>query len=42
MYAIIDIETTGTSAAFGKIIEIAVFIHNGNEVTDSFNYTDQS
>lgn len=36
MYAIIDIETTGTSAAFGKITEIAIFIHNGNEVTDSF------
>jgi DNA polymerase III subunit epsilon len=36
MYAIIDIETTGTSALFGKITEIAIFIHNGNEVTDSF------
>jgi DNA polymerase III subunit epsilon len=36
MYAIIDLETTGTSAAFGKVIEIAAFIHNGNEVTDSF------
>jgi DNA polymerase III subunit epsilon len=36
VYAIIDIETTGTSALFGKITEIAVFIHNGNEVTDSF------
>lgn len=36
MYAIIDIETTGTSAAFGKITEIAVFLHNGNEVTESF------
>ena len=36
MYAIIDIETTGTSALFGKITEIAVFIHNGNKVTDSF------
>lgn len=36
MYAIIDIETTGTSALYGKITEIAVFIHNGNKVTDSF------
>ena len=36
MYAIIDIETTGTSAVFGKITEIAVFLHNGNEITDSF------
>lgn len=36
MYAIIDIETTGTSAAFGKITEIAIFLHNGDEMTDSF------
>jgi DNA polymerase III subunit epsilon len=36
MYAIIDIETTGSSAIYGKITEIAVFIHDGNEVTDSF------
>ncbi len=36
MYAIIDIETTGTSAQYGKITEIALFIHNGERVTDSF------
>jgi DNA polymerase-3 subunit epsilon len=36
MYAIIDIETTGASAANGKITEIAVFIHNGTCITDSF------
>lgn len=36
MYAIIDIETTGQSAANGKITEIAVFIHDGFRVTDSF------
>ena len=37
MYAIIDIETTGQSAANGKITEIAIFIHNGFEITDSFS-----
>jgi DNA polymerase III subunit epsilon len=36
MYAIIDVETTGTSAAFGKITDIAVFIFNGKEITESF------
>jgi len=29
LYAIIDIETTGQSAAKGKITEIAIFIHDG-------------
>lgn len=37
MYAIIDIETTGTSYRKGKITEIAIYIHNGQEVTDSFS-----
>lgn len=37
MYAIIDIETTGQSAVNGKITEIAIFIHNGFEITDSFS-----
>ena len=37
MYAIIDIETTGQSAKNGKITEVAIFIHNGYEVTDSFS-----
>lgn len=37
LYAIIDIETTGQSAARGKITEIAIFIHNGIEVVDSFS-----
>jgi len=36
MYAIIDIETTGTSYRTGKITEIAIYIHNGQEITDSF------
>ena len=37
MYAIIDVETTGTSATYGKITEIAIYVHNGKEITDSFS-----
>lgn len=37
MYAIIDIETTGQSAVKGKITEIAVYVHNGIEIVDSFS-----
>jgi DNA polymerase-3 subunit epsilon len=37
MYAIIDVETTGSSAAYGKITDIAIFIFNGKEITDSFS-----
>ena len=36
MYAILDVETTGLSAAGEKITEIAIFIHDGNQVVDSF------
>ncbi len=35
-YAIIDIETTGLSPKNEKITEIAIFIHNGNEIVDEF------
>ncbi len=35
-YAIIDVETTGTSPLNGKITEIAVYIFNGSEIIDSF------
>lgn len=37
MYAIIDIETTGHSRNDGKITEIAIFVHNGFEITESFS-----
>jgi len=37
LYAIIDIETTGQASAIGKITEIAIFVHNGFEITDSFS-----
>jgi DNA polymerase-3 subunit epsilon len=36
LFAIIDIETTGHSRKGGKITEIAIFVHNGFEITDSF------
>ena len=36
MYAIIDIETTGTSYKSGKITEIAILIHDGTKVVDQF------
>ncbi len=35
-YAIIDVETTGSSPFNGKITEIAIFIYNGSEIIDSF------
>jgi DNA polymerase-3 subunit epsilon len=37
MYAIIDIETTGLNHKAGKITEIAVFVHDGNKITDEFS-----
>ena len=37
MYAIIDIETTGGSANIEKITEIAIYQHDGNEITGEFN-----
>lgn len=36
MYTIIDIETTGGGNNSGKITEIAIFVFNGQTVTDSF------
>lgn len=37
MFAVIDIETTGGSLRFGKITEIAIYIFNGEKITDSFS-----
>jgi DNA polymerase III subunit epsilon len=37
LFAIIDIETTGNSYKYGQITEIAIFQHNGIEITDSFS-----
>jgi len=36
MYSIIDIETTGLSPDKEKITEIAIYIHDGNKITDEF------
>ncbi len=36
MYAVVDIETTGGNNKYGKITEIAIYIFNGQEITDSF------
>lgn len=36
MFSIVDIETTGQSAQNGKITEIAIYVHNGTKVVDSF------
>ena len=36
MFAIIDIETTGSGAKFGKITEIAILIHDGKRVVEEF------
>lgn len=35
-YAIVDIETTGSFAAKNRITEIAIIIHNGEDVLDEF------
>ncbi len=35
-YAVIDVETTGSSPTNGKITEIAIYIYNGSEISDSF------
>jgi DNA polymerase-3 subunit epsilon len=36
MYAIVDIETTGGSARMEKITEIAIYLHDGNQMTGEF------
>jgi len=36
LFTIIDIETTGNSSKHGKITEIALYQHNGEQITDSF------
>ena len=36
LYAIIDIETTGMQANRDKITEIAIVLHDGKQVVDTF------
>jgi len=37
MYAIIDIETTGGSARIEKITEIAIYLHDGHQITGEYS-----
>ncbi|MDX1902726.1 MAG: exonuclease domain-containing protein [Thermonemataceae bacterium] len=37
MYTIIDIETTGSKPDYDKIIDIAIYLHNGKEIVDTFS-----
>lgn len=37
MYAVVDIETTGSRADFNRIIEVAIYIHDGSEITDHYH-----
>lgn len=37
MYAILDLETTGLSPINEKIIEIAIYIHNGKEIISEYS-----
>ncbi len=37
MYAILDIESTGGNTAEHRMTEIAIFLHNGNQVIDQFS-----
>ncbi|HNP54058.1 MAG TPA: exonuclease domain-containing protein, partial [Ferruginibacter sp.] len=37
MYAIVDIETTGGHAASHAITEIAILVHDGQQVVDQFH-----
>lgn len=36
MYAVVDIETTGSHPAHDHIIEIAIYLHDGEKITDQF------
>jgi len=36
MYAILDVETTGLNPAGERMTEIAVYLHDGNRITDEF------
>ncbi|MDW8229894.1 MAG: exonuclease domain-containing protein [Saprospiraceae bacterium] len=37
MYAIVDVETTGGSARYERVIEVAVVLHDGRRVVDTFS-----
>lgn len=37
MYAIIDVETTGGSPSQDRVIEVAIFVFDGEKITDSYS-----
>ncbi|MCB0613079.1 MAG: DNA polymerase III subunit epsilon, partial [Phaeodactylibacter sp.] len=37
LYAIVDLETTGGRAARDKIIEIAIVLHDGAQIVDTYS-----
>ncbi|NNC94323.1 MAG: GIY-YIG nuclease family protein [Chitinophagales bacterium] len=37
MFAIVDVETTGGSPSFDRITEVAVLVHNGKRIIESFS-----
>jgi DNA polymerase-3 subunit epsilon len=37
MYAVVDIETTGSKPDFDRIIEIAIYLHDGEKIVDAFS-----
>lgn len=37
MFAIIDIETTGGSAVYEKVTEVAIYIHDGTKITGEYS-----
>lgn len=37
MYAIVDIETTGTNAGYNCITEVAIYVHDGQNVIDEWH-----
>lgn len=36
MYAVVDLETTGGSAQYGKITEVAIYVFDGEKIVDEF------
>lgn len=37
MYAIVDIETTGTNASYNCITEVAIYVHDGKKIVDEWH-----
>lgn len=37
MYAIVDIETTGTNASYNCITEVAIYVHDGEKIVDEWH-----